>query len=107
MNEPYLIMAAFGITKATKGAIWFLELVWEIAAAWDHGQEISVMKACETQWRLHHIHPKGYYGEIRDAIRPIVEASDEELAKLGIYPQKRTIPALAEAVSRWMISEPG
>lgn len=107
MNEPYDILKAFGITEASDGAVWFLELVWELAAAWDHGRRIGVMGEITKQWQSKGIHPRAYYAKIRAALAPIIQASGEELAAWGLYPEKRTIPSLAYAVATWMISKPG
>lgn len=93
---PQQLLEMWSIDQTTTGATLWLELCWQIWRGRTPAQAVREMVQ-RTGWTHGRI-----YGEMKQALQPLLEADSETLEALGLRLKERTTPQLAAAVARTM-----
>ena len=92
------VLRAFEVDVDTGGGADFVEYLYRVAAwqLWDPGERLPTGKIAEQMAKQLHIPLRVFYGRMRWAIRPLIEAAPDILAAFGLEPKGRTVGKMAE-----------
>ena len=96
-----LVLRAFGVDLESDAAQDFVELVCRyIEELQTPGRGPFLARVFNGMAAVRGEYYLAFNSRLRAAIKPLLQAAPEDLARLGIYPAKRTVQYMALALSR-------